>query len=78
MAVELMAPAKTPTGSWVGPEVLGNGLAIGQTLVQMLCCPGGSLSCWWWESRVSGFYLREGKREGKVLLRSRLDSHRKC
>ncbi len=50
MAVELMAPAKTPTGSWMGPEVLGNGLAIGQTFVQMLCCPGGSLSCCWWES----------------------------
>lgn len=31
MAVELMALAKTPAGSRVGPEVLGNGLAIGQT-----------------------------------------------
>ncbi len=77
MAVELMAPAKTPTGIWVGPEVLGNGLAIGQTFVQMLCCPGGSLSRWW-ESGVSGFYLSEGKGEGKVLLRSRLDSHWGC
>ncbi len=42
-----MAAAKTPDGRGEGPAVVAKGLGRGQLVLQMLCWPGGSLSCCW-------------------------------